>query len=117
MSKSLSTRKSVFAMLKEAASDWSEDNALRLSAALAYYSIFSIAPLLVIAIAIAGWVFGQEAAQGFLHDHLRGFVGPKSAETIQSMVQSASKPSSSITAGILGGIALLFGASGVFGQL
>jgi membrane protein len=109
--------KSTFGLLKQAAVDWMEDNALRLSAALSYYSIFSIAPLLVIAIAIAGWFFGQQAAQGMLYEQLSGLLGAKAAEGIQGMVQSASKPSSSILAGIVGGITLLLGASGVFGQL
>lgn len=109
--------KSNFGLLKQAATDWVEDNALRLSAALSYYSIFSIAPLLVIAIAIAGRVLGPEAAQGLLHDQLTALVGAKGAQGIEGMVQSASKPSSSVIAGIMGVITLLVGASGVFGQL
>lgn len=113
----LPEKRGIFPILKETVRDWMDDNALRLSAALAYYSIFSIAPLLVISIAIAGWVLGPQAAQDLLNDQLRGFVGTQAADGIQEMVKSASKPSSSILAGIMGGIALLFGASGVFGQL
>ncbi len=60
--------KQIFAILKETASDWMEDQAPTLGAALAYYTVFSLAPLLVIAIAIAGLVFGQEAAQGQIFD-------------------------------------------------
>jgi membrane protein len=104
-------------MLKQAGVDWVEDNALRLSAAMAYYSIFSIAPLLVIAIAIAGFALGPEASQGLLQQQLQGLVGAKSAAAVQDMVQSASKPSSSWTAGIVGVVTLLLGASGVVGQL
>jgi membrane protein len=62
----------IFAILKETASDWMEDQAPTLGAALAYYTVFSLAPLLIIAIAIAGLVFGQEAAQGQIFDQLRG---------------------------------------------
>ena len=104
-------------VLRQTASDWSEDNALRLSAALAYYSIFSIAPLLVIAISISGWVFGREAAQGLLFDQLHGLLGPHGAEGVQTMIKSANQPATSLIAAISGSAALLFGASGVFGQL
>jgi membrane protein len=64
----------IFAILKEAASDWMEDQAPTLGAALAYYTVFSLAPLLIIAIAIAGLVFGREAAQGQIFDQLRGLL-------------------------------------------
>ncbi|HSI12251.1 MAG TPA: YihY/virulence factor BrkB family protein [Chthoniobacter sp.] len=107
----------IFSIFKQAMTQWSDNNALRLSAALAYYSIFSIAPLIVIAIAIAGWMFGHEAAQGMLAQQLRDLVGGKAAEGIEGMVQSASKPASSVLAGIMGAVTLLLGASGVFGQL
>lgn len=111
------SQKSLLTLLKEAANAWMEDNALRLSAALAYYSIFSIAPLLVVAIAIAGWIFGQDAARGLLDDQLRGLLGKQAAEGVGAMVASASKPSSSLLAGIVGTLTLLIGASGVFGEL
>lgn len=117
MSKEKFTFGKLFGMLKETASDWMEDNALRLSAALAYYSIFSIAPLMVIAIAIAGWVLGNEAAQGILNDQLKGLLGAQAANGVSEMVKNASKPSSSLVAGTVGAITLLMGASGVFGQL
>jgi membrane protein len=104
-------------ILKAAASGWMENNALRLSAALAYYSVFSIAPLLVLSIGIAGWFFGADAVRGHLDDQLKGLVGGQAATAIQSMVQSTSQPSKSITATIVGVVTLLIGASGVFGQL
>jgi membrane protein len=107
----------VLPIFKQAAAKWSDDNALRLGAALAYYSVFSIAPLLVIAIAIAGWLFGHEAAQGLLAQQLHDLVGGKAAEGIEGMVQSANKPSTSVLAGIAGAVTLLLGASGVFGEL
>ena len=104
-------------LLKATFNDWMEDKALRLSAAMAYYSVFSIAPLLVIAIAIAGLALGSEAASGELYKQLEGYIGPKAAEGVQTMVQSASKPSQGWAAAILGFATLLLGASGVFGQL
>ncbi len=107
----------VFKLLKATFDDWMEDNALRLSAALAYYSVFSIAPLLVIAISVAGLALGEEAVRGQLADQLASYVGPKAAEGVQSMVQSASKPSEGWTGAIVGFATLLLGAAGVFGQL
>jgi membrane protein len=109
--------KSAGSLLKETASEWLNDNALRLSAALAYYSTFSIAPLLVIALAIAGWIFGREAASGLLDRQLQTLLGGAAAEGVKGLLTSASKPASSVLAGVLGIVALLLGASGVFGQL
>jgi membrane protein len=96
---------------------WSQHKILQLSAALAYYSIFSIAPLLIISIAIAGWIFGADAVQGRLDEQLRGYVGQSSAETLQSMVESGYKPGQGGWAAAVGIVALFLGASGVFGQL
>jgi membrane protein len=109
--------KSIWAIVRDAGNQWMEDNALRLSAALAYYSIFSIAPLLVIAMAIAGRILGHDAAQGLLNEQLRGVFGDHAAMGIEGMVQSASQPSASIVAGIAGAVTILVGASGVFGEL
>ena len=95
-----------------------DDQAPTLGAALAYYTVFSLAPLLVIAIAIAGLVFGHEAAQGQIFDQLRGLLGEASAKAMQDMVQNANaKPATGAVATLIGVVTLLFGASGVFGQL
>ncbi|MES2661409.1 MAG: YhjD/YihY/BrkB family envelope integrity protein [Verrucomicrobiota bacterium] len=104
-------------LLKRAGEDWMEDKALRLSAALAYYSIFSIAPLLVITIGMAGLVLGEEAVSGRLYGDLKGHVGAATAEALQSMVKSANKPAQGVVATVTGFAMLLLGASGVFGQL
>ena len=110
--------KEIFAILKKAGSDWMEDQAPTLGAALAYYTVFSLAPLLIIAIAIAGLVFGQEAAQGQIFEQLRGLLGEASAKAMQDMVQNANaKPATGVVATLIGVVTLLFGASGVFGQL
>ena len=104
-------------LFKKALSDFGEDKALRLSAALAYYSGFSIAPLLIITIAMAGWFLGSEAVAGKLDDQMRQFMGPHGAAAIQDMVRSASKPAHGVVATVVGFATLLLGASGVFGAL
>lgn len=107
----------VIKLLKATAREWYKDKALRLSAAMAYYSIFSIAPLLVIALSMAGMVLGPEAVRGHLDEQLESVMSPRAAESVQSMVESASRPADSIWNAILGFGVLLVGASGVFGQL
>ena len=107
----------VWTVIKEAAKGWMEDNATRLSAALAFYTILSIAPLLVIVTAIVGWVFGSDTATHQLEDQMRGLVGQAGADVARTAVEHASKPSSGILATVIGIGTLLFGASGVFGEL
>jgi membrane protein len=101
----------------EAFKDWSEDKATRLSAALAYYTIFSLAPLLIIVIAIAGLVFGQDAARGEVIAQVRGVMGQEGAETIAGLLEASNKPRTGTLAAIIGFATLLLGAAGVFGQL
>jgi membrane protein len=110
--------KSIWNLLKEAFSEWQKDNVSLWAAALAYYTAFSLAPLLVIAIAIAGAVFGEEAARGEIVGQIQGLVGRQGSEAIQAMLQNAqNQAGGGIIATIIGIGALLFGASGVFGQL
>jgi membrane protein len=109
--------KTVLSVVKEAFADWKDDNAPRLGAALAYYTVFSLAPLLVIAIAVAGLAFGHEAAQGRIVAEMQGLVGKAGAEAVQGMLESARKPSSSVWAAILGTITLILGAGGAFTEL
>lgn len=104
-------------MLKETFGNWREDQCMRLSAALAYYSIFSIAPLLIIAISMAGLFLGADAARGRIETQLKSYVGEPTAKAVQSMVQSASKPAASQKAALVGLVTLIVGAGGVFGQL
>ena len=104
-------------LLRATASEWSEDKVPRLGAALAFYSVLSLAPLLLIAIAVASLVFGEKAASGQLDDQIRGMVGKQGAEAIQEMLKNAHKPGSGTIAALVGFATLLFAASGVFGQL
>ena len=111
--------KPAFDMLKESFKEWKEDDALQLGAALAYYTIFSIAPLLLIVIAVAGLVWGREAAAGAIYRELDGFVGRDGALAIQTMVDNAAKQGdkSGIVATVIAAVTALFGATGVFAQL
>ena len=96
---------------------WTEDHAQGLGAALAFYAVFSLAPLLLIVIAIVGGVFGQEAAQGQIIGQIQGLVGEESANAIQRMIEEARKPAAGIIATVLAMVMLLLGATGVFAQL
>jgi membrane protein len=108
----------MFSLLKQTASEWMEDDAPSLGAALAYYTVFSLAPLMTIAIAMAGFFFGKEAAQGQIFDELRVLLGEEGGKAVEEMVQSANaQPTAGVVATIISVIMLLFGASGVFGQL
>jgi membrane protein len=109
--------KDLWQLLKEAAGDWSHDRAPRLGAALAYYTVFSLVPLLVIIIAIIGLVFGREAAQSAIMQQIAGLVGEQSATAIHDMIERADQPSSGIISTVIAIGTLLLGASGLFGQL
>src|SRR5438067_5881367 len=103
--------------LKETGSEWMEDKAPRLGAALAYYTAFSLAPLLVIVIGIAGLVLHQQNAGDHVINQIESMVGEQGGEAVRTMVESASKPKNGVTGSILGIAMLLFGAIGLFGQL
>lgn len=109
--------KEILTLLKETFVAWSEDRAPRLAAALAYYALFSLTPLLIVVIAIAGLVFGQEAARGEIAARIQQMVGPESARAIEAMIANANESSSGIQATVLGIATLLLGAGGLFGQL
>lgn len=109
---------SYWQILKQTLVEWNEDNAPRLAAALAYYAMFSIAPLILFSIAVASFFVGEEAARGELFSRLEGYVGDNGASAIQALVGSAQKSERAGRMALTIGFAtLLFGASGVFGQL
>ena len=109
--------RALFAVLKESYSEWSEDQASRLAAALAYYTAFSIAPLLLLVISIAGLVFGREAAQGQVFAQLQGLLGPDAAGAIQEGIANSSDPGAGTISVIIGLATLIWSASNVFSQL
>ena len=104
-------------LVKATVSAWSADYAPSLGAALSYYSVFSMGPLLLIVISIAGPVFGQDAVRGEIFGQLRGFMGEQGAEGVQALLQGVSKPSHGITGAVVGVAVLLIGATSVFGEL
>jgi membrane protein len=108
---------SVFGMFKEAASDWVEDKATQQAAALTFYAVLSIAPLLVISLAVASLAFDEKAARTQMVDEMGGLTGSEGEDAVEAMLDSADKPKQGTVATVLGVITLLFGASGVFGQL
>ena len=110
--------KSVWQFLKTTINEWVEAEPFQLAAALSYYTLFSLAPLLLIAIGVAGFVFGREAAQNQIVESLQGMIGQDSAKTVQEMIEASNeKPKTGIISTIIGFVALLFGAGGVVGQL
>ena len=112
--------KDVVPLIKETVKEWSEDNAARLAAALAYYTIFSVPPLLIIVLAIAGQVFDQEVAQQQLLNQVVSLVGSGGeavGTALETILDNVSRPEGSLIAIIIGIITLFFGASGVFGEL
>ena len=108
--------KTIWSILKITVSEFNEDKVLRLSAALAYYAMFSIGPLLVIVAALAGLAFGDDTVRHHLERELQGMIGSDATKTLISMMTAQRQGASVITA-IIGILALLFGAGGVFGQL
>lgn len=108
---------SVFEFFKQVFQEWGDDKAPRLAAALAYYTIFSLAPILIIVVAVAGLVFGAQQAQTQIVGELSGLIGPSGADLITSLLENANRPREGIIATIFGIVVIILGASGVFGEL
>lgn len=104
-------------LLSETVREWIDDSAAQHAAALAFYTMFSLAPLLVIAVSIAGMVFGDDAARGEVQGQISHYIGQAGAETVQQILRNAERPALSTLAGLGGLVVLLVGASGVFAQL
>jgi len=109
--------KKTWDLIKSAASSWIDDYAPSMGAALAYYTVFSIAPLLLIVISIAGLVFGEEAARGEIVTQLQGLMGADAAKAIEGLLESVSQPGKGILGTLVGIAVLLIGATTVFGEL
>jgi len=104
-------------LLKAAAVNWVKDYAQSMGAALAFYTIFSIAPLLLIVIAIAGALFGEEAARGEIYGQLQGLLGSHGATAVQDLLESVGQRSESVPAAAFGVVVLFIGATSVFAEL
>jgi membrane protein len=109
--------KQLFRLAVQSVKSWSNDYAPSMGAAISYYTVFSLAPLLVIVIAIAGAAFGREAVQGVISDQLSGLMGPRGAEMVEGLVASASDTDRGLVAGLISIFVLLVGATTVFAEL
>ena len=104
-------------VFRRASSDWVADNVPRLGAAVAFYTLLSLAPVIVIAVALAAMFYGQDAAQGRLASEIQDMAGPEVARTIQDFIQGVYQPRTGLIATVLGLTTLVFGASSIFVEL
>ena len=104
-------------LIKRVSNSWLDDYVPSMGAALAYYTMFSLAPLLLIVISVAGLVFGQDAARGEIEAELRALMGDTGAKAVQELLASVRKPAEGVAATALGILLLLVGATSVFGEL
>jgi membrane protein len=104
-------------LIRSAVSACLEDDIARMSAALAYYTVFSLAPLMLISVAVAGLVFGEKAAQGGIVSQIRGLIGEEGAKAVQTIMASAHRPASGALAGLLGVAVFILGATGAFSEI
>ncbi|HKT61156.1 MAG TPA: YihY/virulence factor BrkB family protein [Gemmatimonadales bacterium] len=111
------TLRSLWWVLKHAVIGWWGDNVPRLGASLAYYTLFALAPILLVAISVAGLVFGADAVRGEVVAQIQGLVGRRGAEAVQAMIQGAARPSSSRLATAVGLLTAFLGATGAFVEL
>jgi membrane protein len=110
-------KRGLWSLFQEAASLWSAHNAPRLGAALAYYVVLSLAPLVLLSVAICGRIFGEDAVRGQVYWQIKDVIGGPAAEVVQSLLREAHKPGIGLRATVVGFVVLLFGASGVFVEL
>ncbi|HMO45807.1 MAG TPA: YihY/virulence factor BrkB family protein [Rubrivivax sp.] len=106
-----------YELFRDAALHWLEDYAQSMGAALAFYTVLSIAPLLLIVIAVAGFVFGEDAARGEIYQQLRGMLGSNGALAVQDLLESASRRAQGASAAAFGAVLLFVGATTVFAEL
>jgi membrane protein len=107
----------LWALVRESVWEWIGDRASRKGAALAFYTVFSLAPILILAIAIAGLFFGQEAARGEIYAQVQDLLGPDGAKAIEAMVQNASRPGAGLFATLVGAVTLFIGATTALAEL
>lgn len=108
---------SLWSMLKQTVQAWVDDRAPSMGASIAYYTLFSLAPLLLIVVSIAGLLFGAEAARGAIFSELEGLLGATSAQAIQSLLETVNQPSDGILGTLVGVAVMLMGATSVFAEL
>ena len=106
-----------YQLAKKSVSAWIDDYAPSMGAAISYYTVFSIAPLLIIVIAVAGFVWGREAVQGEIVGQLTGLIGKEGATGIQALIESANQPTKGLIATAISTVVLIIGATTVFAEL
>ena len=109
--------KSFWKVLKKAGASFIEDNGMKLSASLSYYTVFSLCPILIIVMSLAGVVFGKDAVQGRIYDQISGLVGSDAAIQIQEIIINIEKSQKGTVGAIVGVVLLVFGATGVFTEI
>jgi membrane protein len=107
----------ILELLKETFSSFSENKVMKLSASLAYYTIFSMGPLLIVIISLCGLLFSKQAVEGKLYDILKNFVGSDTAFSLQTMIERVGKDDQSFIAGIIGFVVLMLGATSIFSEI
>ena len=109
--------KTGFSYIKQVFKEFSGDDILKYSASLAYYTVFSLAPLLIVIISICGVLFGREAIQGHIYGQIKDLVGPNAAEQIQESIKNIHLTGNSFFASVVSIIVLIIGATGIFGEI
>lgn len=109
--------KAIWSLMWDAANGWLDHRASRTGAALAFYTVFSLAPVLTLSIAIAGFVFGEAAARGEIVDQIGDLVGPQGAQLVQSVLQNASRPGAGFIATVVSIVTLILGANTALAEL
>ena len=109
--------RALFDLCKQTFESWRADYAPSMGAALAYYTVFSVAPLILIVISVVGLVFGREEARGEIFEQISGLMGADGARAVQSMLEALNKPRQGIVATVAGVVLLVIGATTVFGEL
>lgn len=109
--------KGIFSYFKQVFTEFSEDNILKYSASLAYYTVFSLAPLLIVIISICGLLFGREAIQGHIYGQIKGLVGADAAKQIQEIIKNIHLTGHNFFASVVSIIVLIIGATGIFGEV
>ena len=106
-----------FTLLRRSAVAWNDDDASSMGAALAFYTLFSIAPLLIMVIAVLSLILGRDAAQGHILDQLRAVTGDAGAQAVEDLLKSANSPAKNALTALVGTVVLLLGATTVFTEL
>ncbi len=107
----------LWSFIKEMYEEWTADSCFQHAAALSYYTVFSLAPMIVVVIAVAGYFFGREAVTGEMYHQIKGLIGPEGAKGIQTMVESAYRENQGLLPTIIGSATLLFSATVTFTAL